>query len=147
MSDVFGYSGSNTKTGGVITSSNVLVKIGGQDLQLAQSANLSYSRQVRPVFSMGTDEVWMQPQQPTGTLDVRRMIGSTPALKPYEMTDICDTTTIALAKSGGLKCGTAEFGTVTCQQAMLSDIGLQIDVSSFSVVDSARWTVGFVSLG
>lgn len=143
MPDVFGYK-KDKQVGGLSTPSAVVVRVDGKDLQLAQSADLRYRREVRPVFVLGSDQVYMQPGPASGQLQVQRIIGEQGALSGFAVNDPCKVVNIEITGSGEAASCSKNFGSLTCTGCMLAEVGVQANVNGVIVTDSATWIVGGV---
>ena len=146
MADVFGYDKS-TASGGIVSPSNVGIFIGSEgQMALAQSVRLKYGRNVQPVFTLGSDSVWMQPGQASGSLEVTRIVGPDGVLAHIGSEAPCETTTITLTGVGSSDCG-AKFGTLTCTGCMKTSVNVEISAGQgYAVMDGVAWTVGGVMI-
>ena len=106
---------------------------------------LKYGRNVQPVFTLGSDAVWMQPGPASGQLDITRIVGADGALVGLQNVGPCETTTISISGTGSFDCG-VKFGTVTCTGCMLTSVGVTASIAGLTVTDNATWMVGGVSV-
>ena len=74
--DFFGYTKDAKGPGNVVSPTMVILSIDGKKLRLAQSASVSYQRQVEPTYEIGSDSVWMVAGKSSGTCEVQRAIGN-----------------------------------------------------------------------
>jgi hypothetical protein len=71
--DVFGYS-KTTTPGGVLSFTDVIVKVGSNDLMLCQRVDVNYERTITPVMGVGYADIWLAPMPATGRATVSRAI-------------------------------------------------------------------------
>lgn len=143
MADYFGYNKTAKGPGNIVSTSMVLMSVGGSSVKLAQTINVNYSRNITPVFEVGSDSVYMVAGQSQGTWDVTRAVGDSAILSPYKPGDACATTSLAMSKGSGA-CG-MDPGMLTATGCILRQVGFQANVGSTVVTDSASWQIG--SLG
>lgn len=143
MSDYFGYNKTAKGPGNIVSTSMVLVAIGGKSVKLAQQVTINYQRQITPQFEVGSDSVYMVAGQSRGTWAITRAVGDTGLLKPYKPGDACSTTTLAMSKGNGI-CG-MDPGMITGTGCILQTVGVQASVGSTIVTDNAQWMVGSLS--
>lgn len=138
MADYYGYNKSTYGPGAIASTSAVLVKINGSTVNLAQSCNITYSRQVQPNYELGSDSVYLTAGHSGGTAEISRMVGEQAALVPYK-TGACDMTKLTIAK-GSAQCA-KDIGMIT-GEGLLTQVGIQLNVGQFTVTDSATYTLG-----
>ena len=143
MADYFGYNKTAKGPGNIVSTSMVLVAIGGSSVKLAQQVTINYQRQVTPQYEVGSDSVYMVAGQSGGTWAITRAVGDTGLLKPYKPGNACDTTTLAMSKGNGV-CG-MDPGMITGTGCILQSVGVQASVGSTIVTDQAQWMVGSLS--
>ena len=143
MADYFGYNKTAKGPGNIVSTSMVLVAIGGRSVKLAQQVTINYQRQVTPQYEVGSDSVYMVAGQSGGTWNITRAVGDTGLLKPYKPGNACDTTTLAMSKGNGV-CG-MDPGMITGTGCILQSVGVQASVGSTIVTDNAQWMVGSLS--
>ena len=143
MADYFGYNKTAKGPGNVVSSSMVLMSIGGTSVKLAQSVTVDYSRNITPAFEVGSDSVYMVAGQSTGTWTVQRAVGDSAILKPYKPGNACETTSLAMSKGSG-SCG-MDPGMLTATGCILRSVGFNAAVGSTIVTDSASWQIGSLS--
>jgi hypothetical protein len=145
MADYFGYNKTAKGPGNIVSTSMVLVAIGGGggSVKLAQQVTIQYQRQITPQYEVGSDSVYMVAGQSSGTWAITRAVGETGLLKPYKPGDACSTTTLSMSKGNGV-CG-MEPGVITGTGCILQSVGIQAAVASTIVTDNAQWMVGSLS--
>jgi hypothetical protein len=143
MADYFGYNKTAKGPGNIVSTSMVLVAIGGKTVKLAQQVTIQYQRQITPQYEVGSDSVYMVAGQSSGTWGITRAVGESGLLKPYKPGDACDTTTLAMSKGNGI-CG-MDPGMITGTGCILQSVGVQAAVGSTIVTDNAQWMVGALS--
>jgi hypothetical protein len=148
--DFFGYTKDAKGPGNVVSPTMVILSIDGKKLRLAQSASVSYQRQVEPTYEIGSDSVWMVAGKSSGTCEVQRAIGNAEGgstgglLTPFKPGDPCKTQTLLITRGDG-QCG-MDPGTIYCGGCLLTNVSTSIQVGSLIVTDSANYNVGVVSL-
>jgi hypothetical protein len=143
MADYFGYNKTAKGPGNIVSTSMVLVAIGGKSVKLAQQVTINYQRQITPQYEIGSDSVYMVAGQSGGTWDITRAVGESGLLKPYKPGDACAITNLAMSKGSGI-CG-MDPGFITATGCILQSVGVQANVGSTIVTDNARWFVGALS--
>lgn len=143
MADYFGYNKTAKGPGNIVSTSMVLVAIGGSTVKLAQQVTIGYERNVTPQFEVGSDSVYMVAGQSGGTWAITRAVGEAGLLKPYKPGDACSVTTLAMSKGNGV-CG-MDPGMITGSGCILQSVGVQASVGSTIVTDNATWRVGSLS--
>lgn len=143
MADYFGYNKTAKGPGNIVSTSMVLVAIGGSTVKLAQQVTIAYQRNITPQYEVGSDSVYMVAGQSSGTWQITRAVGESGLLKPYKPGDACATTTLAMSKGNGV-CG-MDPGMITGSGCILRSVGVQAAVSSTIVTDNAEWVVGSLS--
>jgi hypothetical protein len=143
MADYFGYNKTAKGPGNMVSTSMVLVAIGGKSVKLAQQVTINYQRQITPQYEVGSDSVYMVAGQSGGTWQITRAVGETGLLKPYKPGDACSTTTLAMSKGNGI-CG-MDPGLITGTGCILQSVGVNAAVGSTIVTDNATWMVGALS--
>lgn len=138
MADFFGYDKTIKGPGHVAGTNAVIIKIDNRPVQLAQSCSISYQRNVNQHYELGSDNIYMTAGHPSGSCSISRLIGETAAFVPYK-TGACDLSNISVAK-GNASCS-KDIGTITIQ-GLLSSISTEINVGTFTVNDTAQYTVG-----
>lgn len=138
--DVFGYD-KDQKAGGVLTFTNVALKIGKQ-VELVQSINVQYQRQVTPVMAAGLATIYLCPQPATGTLQSTRAIGTNSKVAAdWKTKGYCEEETINIIKTGKSKCP----GLPNCQltaQGMFTGYSFTLNTGAgVSVTDGASYTL------
>lgn len=152
MADFFGYNKTAKGMENITSPSMVAVSIGGSGgaLSLAQQCDVTYQREIAPVYELGSDSVWMTGGKSSGSCNISRAIGSagggagTKFLNPFKPADPCKTTQITISKGAGT-CG-AEPGNLTCKGCLLQQIQVQVQVGQLFVTDSATFNVGSVEV-
>lgn len=143
MADYFGYNKTAKGPGNIVSTSMVLVAIGGKAVKLAQQVTINYQRNVIPQYEIGSDSVYMVAGQSGGTWQITRAVGEHKLLKPYKPTDACAITNLAMAKGNGV-CG-MDPGFITATGCILKAVGVQASVGNTIVTDNAEWLVGALS--
>lgn len=143
MADYFGYNKTAKGPGNIVSTSMVLMAIGGKTVKLVQQATITYQRNVTPQYEVGSDSVYMVAGQSGGSWEVTRAVGEQGLLKPYKPGDACSVTSLAMSKGNGV-CG-MDPGLITGTGCILMSVGVQANVSSTIVTDNARWAVGSLS--
>jgi hypothetical protein len=143
MADYFGYNKTAKGPGNIVSTSMVLMAIGGKTVKLVQQATITYQRNVSPQYEVGSDSVYMVAGQSGGSWEVTRAVGEQGLLKPYKPGDACSVTNLAMSKGNGV-CG-MDPGLITGTGCILQSVGVQANVSSTIVTDNARWAVGSLS--
>ena len=143
MADYFGYNKTAKGPGNIVSTSMVLMAIGGKTVKLVQQATVTYQRNVTPQYEVGSDSVYMVAGQSGGSWEVTRAVGEQGLLKPYKPGDACSVTNLAMSKGNGV-CG-MDPGLITGTGCILMSVGVQANVSSTIVTDNARWAVGSLS--
>lgn len=146
--DIFGYS-KTTTPGGVLSFTDVIVKVGSDDLMLCQRVDVNYERTITPVMGVGYADIWLAPQPATGRATVSRAIvltannssgQSAGLLQPYKQNSSCEMQTLTISPAGGNQCA-PKSGDVTCR-GMLQSVTVQITTGQgVSVTDGATWTL------
>lgn len=143
MADYFGYNKTAKGPGNIVSTSMVLMAIGGKSVKLVQSVDISYQRQVTPQYEVGSDSVYMVAGQSGGTWRVTRAVGEEAIIKPYKPGNACQTTTLSMVKGNG-SCG-MDPGMITGTGCILQTVGMNAAVQSTIVTDNAQWMVGSLS--
>jgi hypothetical protein len=143
MADYFGYNKTAKGPGNIVSTSMVLVAIGGKSVKLAQNVTVQYQRNVTPQYEVGSDSVYMVAGQSSGSWSITRAVGDSGLLKPYKPGDACSTTTLAMSKGNGV-CG-MDPGLITGTGCILQSVGVTAAVGSTIVTDQATWMVGALS--
>jgi hypothetical protein len=143
MAEYFGYNKTAKGPGNIVSTSMVLMAIGGKTVKLVQQATITYQRNVTPQYEVGSDSVYMVAGQSGGSWEVTRAVGEQGLLKPYKPGDACSVTSLAMSKGNGV-CG-MDPGLITGTGCILMSVGVQANVSSTIVTDNARWAVGSLS--
>lgn len=143
MAEYFGYNKTAKGPGNIVSTSMVLMAIGGKTVKLVQQATITYQRNVTPQYEVGSDSVYMVAGQSGGSWEVTRAVGEQGLLKPYKPGDACSMTSLAMSKGNGV-CG-MDPGLITGTGCILMSVGVQANVSSTIVTDNARWAVGSLS--
>lgn len=138
MADYFGYNKTVKGPGHVAGTNAVILKIDNNPVQLAQSCTITYQRNVNSHYELGSDNIYLTAGHSSGTCGIERMIGETSAFKPYK-TGACSLSNITVAK-GNASCS-KDIGTITAQ-GLLNQVSTTINVGSFTVNDSAQYTIG-----
>lgn len=143
MADYFGYNKTAKGPGNIVSTSMVLMAIGGKAVKLVQSVTINYQRQVTPQYEVGSDSVYMVAGQSGGSWNIQRAVGEEPIIKPYKPGNACQTTTLSMTKGNGV-CG-MDPGMITGTGCILQNVGLNASVQSTIVTDQAQWMVGSLS--
>lgn len=143
MADYFGYKKTAKGPGNIVSTSMVLVAIGGKSVKLAQQVTIQYQRSVTPQYEVGSDSVYMVSGHSGGTWSITRAVGESGLLKLYKPGDACATTNLAMSKGNGV-CG-MDPGMITGTGCILQSVGVQASVGTTIVTDNATWTVGSLS--
>lgn len=140
--DIFGY---NKEEGGAAASPQfVTISVGGK-INLAQAVQLSYGRQVIPVYEIGSATVRMQPGPSSGTCSITHAVGD--GVGNFgginEQAGPCDTQSISISGNGG--CGSLSGGVTAT--GMLTRVGMSIQAGNAIVTDTAEFTLSNLSMG
>lgn len=138
--DIFGYSKEGT-IGGIATPYNCLMSITGNGssgtVYLAQNINISYQREMNPVYELGDDNVYMAVGQSSGSWSVSRAVGNNSSLlTPYVQGSVCNTQTLSL-EGNSEHCG-YNPGHVS-GTGILQSVQVQASIGQLIVTDGATW--------
>lgn len=153
--DIFGYS-KTTTSGGVLSFSDVIIKVGSNDLMLCQRVDVNYERTITPVMGVGYADIWLAPMPATGRATVSRAIVLTTAqgasgqsaglLVPYKQNSSCEMQDLTISPAGSNNCA-PKSGTVK-GRGMLQSVTIQITTGQgVSVTDGATWTLADLKVG
>lgn len=139
MADVFGVDKNVFGADRIVNGAGVLVSIDGP-IYLVQSCNVSYARQITPIYELGSEDIYAGASNPSGTVQLSRIVGlGSEALITFKQDAACDGQTITIGN--GDSCGD-EFGTITAPDSMLQDVGLQAQAGQASVTENATYWAG-----
>lgn len=140
MADVFGYT-KDQQAGGVLSFTNVALKVGAE-VQLVQSVNVQYQRQVTPVMAAGMATIFLCPQPPTGTLQATRAIGGTAKVaSDWKTKGYCELETINIVNTGKATCGSVPNCQLTAE-GMFTGYTFTLNTGAgVSVTDGASYTL------
>lgn len=141
--DIFGY---NKEEGGSAASPQyVSIDVGGK-LNLVQAVQLSYGRQVIPVYEIGSATVRMQPGPSSGTLSITHAVGD--GVGNFgginQQAGPCDTQSISISGNGG-ECSSVGGG--VSATGMLTRVGMSIQAGNAIITDTAEFTLSNLSMG
>lgn len=136
--DFFGYNKQVNGISSIATPSLVSVSIGDK-LQLAQSCTVQYSRELQPVFELGSEDIWMTGGKSQGTCGIERAIGEGGVWEPYSG-DACDGVDITITE-GTSTCGAVPIA-LYCTGCLLRQVSFTANVGQLTVTDSADYIVG-----
>lgn len=144
MADVFGVDKNVYGADRIVNGAGVLVSIDGP-IYLVQSCNVSYSRQVTPIYELGSEDIYAGVSNPAGTVQLERVIGfGKEALVTFKADDACKGKTVTIGN--GDSCGD-KFGTITAPNALLQDVGIRAQAGQASVTESATYWAGTLEIG
>jgi hypothetical protein len=140
MADVFGATrevGSD-----VLIGDGIAFSIDGS-LSLVQSGRLTYQQEVKPVYEVGTSDIYVIAGQTSGTLDISKGVHGTGG--SLDSTGKCaDLTTIQIAAGKGC----VNFGgTITAAGAILQRVGLQVQAGATIVTSDSSYALFNVEAG
>lgn len=125
----------------ISTPSGVAISLNGE-LHLAQSVRVSYQRTVSPIYELGSEDVWMSANPPTGTIDLERVIGSAGGIfARFRTNDACKGVTIKIQQGGG--CG-ASPGVITATDCLLSQLGFSATAGDIKITDTAQYSTACI---
>lgn len=151
-SDYFGYDKQTFDPGSIVSATMVAVSIGsgqGSTLCLAQSANITYQRNVQPTYELGSDSVWLIAGTSSGTAQISRALGKKGSgdaafWSVFKPENPCKSTSITIAQGDGA-CG-LKPGTIKCEGCLLTSMSTNIQVGNLVVTEDAQYQVGKVSI-
>lgn len=141
--DYYGFSKEVHGPDEITSTAAVLVRVGGGQVKLAQSATVEYNRDIKPQYELGSYDVYYTVAPASGTCRIERIVGDGTVLEPFKPDDPCEPEKIFLQNKDA-KCS-AEFGTVT-MEGLLSKVGITANVQSFTVTDEATYEIGSLSV-
>lgn len=141
--DIFGYN--KDQSGAIASPQYVTISVGGK-INLAQAVQLSYGRQVIPVYEIGSPTVRMQPGPSSGTCSITHAVGD--GIGSFgginQQAGPCDTQSISISGNGG-ECASAGGG--VSAEGMLTRVGMSIQAGNAIVTDTAEFTLSSLSMG
>lgn len=144
MADVFGIDKTVNGSDKIVNGAGVLVSIDGP-VFLVQQLQVNYSRQVNPIYELGSEDIYAGVTNPAGTIRIERAIGlGTQALNTFRL-DGCNPKTVTI-ENGESMCGD-KFGTVTSPNSVLQDVGIQATAGGATVTESATYWTGSLEIG
>lgn len=139
MADIFGYTKTVHGPTTVASPSAVMVKLDGGKVQIAQSVNITYARNVNQNYEIGSESVYLTAGHASGTCEISRLVGETKALVPFKPSSACDMTTIQVSNSG--ESCQKDIGVIT-MKGVLVNVGVNVTAEAFTVTDSASYQIG-----
>lgn len=141
MADCFNINRQSHAMNEVSTPSGVQISIDGE-LRLAQRVGIQYTRQVNPIYELGSEDVWMSAQPPTGTIDMERVVGTAGVIwQKFKPQDPCKGVTIQIKKGKG--CG-ADPGVLIATDCISTELGFTAQAGEFKITDTGKWMTGCI---
>lgn len=145
--DIFGLTKTSQSATEVGHPSVVGILIGGsKELLLVQQIQLNYQRQTQPIYTLGSEDVYIAVGGATGEATLNRAIGGKEgALEPYAGTK-CGGNGILKIKTNHQECH-KDIGEITCEGATLTRVGFEATAGGVMVTDSATYAFGALKRG
>lgn len=143
MPDIFGATKTGHSASEIVSSTGVLVSVGGE-IHLAQSANVTYQRQVQPIYELGSEDIWSVVPGATGTCNVSRAVSQSANVFKH-VPKSCEGTTLMLQAGRG-NCS-AKCGQVKCTGVIAQNVSLQVQAGQGFLTETMDFFVASVEGG
>lgn len=142
MADIFGIKKRTYGADRIVAASGVVLSIDDK-INLVQSVDLQYQRNVQAVYEIGTENVYAGTTGASGQLSVNRAVGmGIPALSKFRPGSPCRGQAIYL-RNGEATCGD-KFGILSMPNSIIQSVGIQVAANNNIVTESASFWVGSV---
>lgn len=137
--DIYGYNKNKLEDDSILPPGAIKVTV-NDALNLVQSVEVTYQREVQPQYELGSENVYLVAGKSNGTVNIDRLIGD--ALDPYLPGSACELQDINIEK-GEASCGTGSAS--LSMKGMLQSVKMSARASDLTVTDGATFVISSLS--
>lgn len=145
MNSIFGTSRTKPAIGRLASSQYAIITVGGNS-ELVQSVNGQYGRTIQSFYEIGSPNVMWVPGPEEGSLDIGRLIGSRGFFSGWTGGECGVIKPVAINLGGG-PCVASGGGGLQFQDAMVENVGFQMNAGNPGITESIKLKIGTFSNG